>query len=208
LEEAGAMIVLGIDPGFAALGLAAVDVTIGEERIVTLAVVRTEKSARKLDVRASDDNMRRACELSVAISDFVARHRPVAIATEGQSWSRDAGVSAKIGMAWGVVAAIASRNGLAVVQASPQRIKNVICRSKTASKDDVILAIEERFPDIEWPKPKGVVEHAADAIGAVLACLDSPVLQMARKLDGRRKEPTSAWEAGWEETPIPDRVLS
>jgi crossover junction endodeoxyribonuclease RuvC len=202
------MIVLGIDPGFASLGMAAVDVTADSERIVELAVVRTEKSHRKLEVRASDDNVRRAVQLTKGLCRFVDKHNPVAIAVEAQSWPRNAGSSAKVGIAWGVVAATASWYGLAVVQTSPQALKKAVCGPKTATKEDVIAAIEERFPDIEWPKPKGVVEHAADAIGAVLACLDSSVLQMARKLGGRRKEPTSAWEAGWEETPIPDRVLS
>jgi len=176
------MVILGIDPGFASLGLAAVGVTADTERIIELAVIRTEKSASKLEVRASSDNVRRACELTKALSRFIDRHNPLAIAAESQSWPRNAGSSAKIGIAWGVVAAVATWYGLAIVQASPQRLKQVVCGSKSATKEDVIAAIEKRFPGVQWPAPKGVIEHAADAAGAVIACLDSSALQMARRL--------------------------
>jgi Holliday junction resolvasome RuvABC endonuclease subunit len=176
------MIVLGIDPGFATCGLAAVDVTPGAERVVELQVVRTEKSKRKLDVRASDDNVRRASELEAALSVCCSRHRPVALACD---WPRDATTSAKVGIAWGVVVAVAHRFAIPIVQASPQaqrRIKQALCGSKTATKDDVILAIEQRFPGVQWPEPPSLREHAADAAAAVLACMDSSALQMARRL--------------------------
>jgi Holliday junction resolvasome RuvABC endonuclease subunit len=176
------MIVLGIDPGFASMGIAVVKVGPDTERILELAVLRTEKSARKLEVRASDDNVRRAMQLTKGLCRLIDKHNPIAIAIESQSWSRDAGASSKVGMAWGVVAAVASWYSLAVVQASPQAIKKHLCGRKNASKEDVIMEIEERFPDIEWPKPNSLMEHAADAIGAVLACLDNSAIQMARKL--------------------------
>lgn len=201
------MIVLGIDPGFASMGLAAVNVGPDTERILELAVLRTEKSARKLEVRASDDNVRRAVQLTKGLCRLIDKHNPIAIAAEAQSWPRNAGSSAKVGIAWGVVAAVASWYSLAIVQTSPQALKKAVCGSKTATKEDVIAAIEGRFPDVEWPSPASTVEHAADAIGAVLACLDSSALQMARKLGGT-KEPTSACEAGHQETRIPDRVLT
>ena len=66
----------------------------------------------------------------------------------------------------------------------PQDVKRAVTGSKTASKDDVIAAIEVRFPDVEWPKQTTLWEHAADSVGVVLACLDSPALQMARRLAG------------------------
>lgn len=176
------MIVLGIDPGFALLGMAAVDVTPDHERVVATAVLRTEKSARKLDVRASDDNVRRGLELARGLCIFCSTHRPVAFACEAQSWPRNAGSSAKVGLAWGVVIGVAYRFQVPIVQASPQQIKKVLCGRKDASKEDVIAAVEDRFPGVEWPSPASVVEHAADAVGAVLACTDSPTIQMARKI--------------------------
>lgn len=176
------MIVLGLDPGFAALGLAAVDLTPGAERVERAWVVRTEKAARKVEVRASDDNVRRARQLAAELERAVVEWGPVALAAEAQSWPRNAGASAKVGIAWGVVAALAERHGLPLVQASPQDVKRAVAGAKTASKGEVAAAVEARFPEVEWPRQASLVEHAADAVAVVLACLDSPVLQLARRL--------------------------
>jgi hypothetical protein len=42
--------------------------------------------------------------------------------------------------------------------------------------------VQRRFPGIELPRQTTLVEHAADATAVVLACLDSQVLQLARRL--------------------------
>lgn len=82
-------------------------------------VARTEKANCKLDVRASDDNARRARELARALHLAVAEHGPLANAAEAQFWPRNAGATAKVGMARGVLAAVAEQHGLPLVQASP-----------------------------------------------------------------------------------------
>lgn len=175
--------VLGIDPGFSALGLAAVDLLPDGEALLAAWVVTTEKSSQKREVRASDDNLVRAQQLGVALEGAIRKYRPVALACEAMSYTRMASVAHKVGMAWGTIAALASMHGLPVVQASPQEVKKALCDAKTASKEEVILAIETRFPSIEWPSQKGLREHAADAVAAVVACLESAVLQMARQME-------------------------
>lgn len=168
------MIVLGIDPAaLATLSLAPVNVTPGAGRVVRSWVVRTEKRSRKLAVRASGDNVRRARHL--------AQELEVALACEAQSWPRNAGASAKVALASGVVCGLAELHGLPLVQASPQDVKRAVCGVKTASKDDVIGAIERRFPDVEWPKPNSVIEHTADAVASVVACLDAEARRLAER---------------------------
>lgn len=176
------MIVLGIDGGFASMGVAAVNLGPEGEQLRRCWVVRTEKSAKKLGVRSGDDTARRARELAREVSAALAEFRPGAIAIEAPSWPRNAGVAAKMGVAFGVVFGLVQERGLPLVMASPQDVKRAVCGVKTASKDDVALAIERRFPDVEWPKQSTLQEHAADAIAVVLACLDSDALQMARRL--------------------------
>lgn len=85
-----ASLLLGIDPGFAALGLARVELLAAGERVLNLAVIRTEASAQKREVRASDDNLRRARELAAAL-DAQVTPEVVALAVEAQSWPRNAG---------------------------------------------------------------------------------------------------------------------
>ncbi|WP_242394837.1 crossover junction endodeoxyribonuclease RuvC [Anaeromyxobacter oryzisoli] len=176
------MIILGIDSGFSSLGLAAIELQPDREQLRDVWVVRTEKSARKLGVRSGDDTARRARELAHHVELAIVSHQAAAIALEAPSWPRNAGVAAKMGVAFGVVFALAEKHRLPLVMAGPMDVKLAVCRSKTATKDDVIAAVERRFPDITWPSQKTLYEHAADAVGVVLACLGSDVLQMARRL--------------------------
>ena len=179
------MIVLGVDPGFAALGLAAVEIGAGAPQPRAAWVERTEPSPRKRAVRASEDNVRRAQELANALERAIAEWQPVALAAETMSWPRNAGAVAKVALAWGAVCACASRHALPVVQASPQDVKRALVGRKSASKEEVIAEVERRFPELELPEARTLQEHAADATAVVLACLDSPVLGMARQLASR-----------------------
>lgn len=176
------MIVLGVDPGFASMGFAAVAVDPVGDLANAVWVVRTEKSTKKGNVRASEDNVRRAMELSFRLEEAVANWAPLAVAAETMSWPRNAGAAAKVALAWGVLCSVAKRHGLPLVQASPQQVKLAICGSKTASKEEVIAAVRKRWPELELPKQVTLQEHAADAAAVVVACLDSEVLRMARKL--------------------------
>jgi crossover junction endodeoxyribonuclease RuvC len=176
------MIVLGVDPGFASLGLAAVELGVDTCAPLAAWVVRTEPSARKRAVRASEDNVRRCLELATALEAAVTRWRPVALAAETMSWPRNAGAAAKVALGWGVVVAMAHRHGLPLVQASPMDVKRALLGRKTASKEEMIAEVGRRWPDLELPPQATLQEHAADAVAVVLACLDSPALQMARRL--------------------------
>lgn len=186
------MIVLGLDPGFASCGWALVRLTPGAEELLAVGVIETEKSAKKRAVRSSDDNLRRARELASELDALIAgRGEQVAcVAAESQSWPRSAGVTGKIGMAWGVIAALVQRYGLALVQASPQEVKQATAGAKNASKDEV-----EQFVAL-WAQNRGAEawraflgehrgtlhEHGADAVAVVIACLDSEVIRGMRAL--------------------------
>ena len=85
-------------------------------------------------------------------------------------------------MGWGVVAALTTIRDLPVLHASPQAIKKAVVGKKSASKTEIIEAIQARHPEIVWPEAKGMHEHIADSVGAVIACFDSDVLKMVRRV--------------------------
>jgi crossover junction endodeoxyribonuclease RuvC len=175
-------VVLGIDPGFASIGFAAVGLASASERVLRAWVVRTEPSARKRQVRASEDNARRAMEIAAAVEAALGEFAPVALAAETMSWPRNAAAAAKVALAWGVLCAAAHRHRLPLVQASPQEVKRAVCGRKSASKGEVIEALELRYPDIELPDQLTLQEHAADATAVVVACLEADVIRMARRM--------------------------
>lgn len=175
------MIVFGIDSGLATFGIAAVDLA-GTPRLVDAGVFTSEPSKKKLNVRSQDDLARRVRELSAYVETWTKAHNPIALCLEAPSWPRAADASAKLGAAFGVVYTTAQRLALPLVQALPVDVKLAVCRSKKATKDDVIAAVERLHPDVCWPSRTGLWEHVADAIAVVHACLDSDTLRMARRL--------------------------
>lgn len=175
--------VLGCDPGFANCGVALVQLLSDREVVRALDVIRTAKDSAKRRTYAADDNLRRARELHRALDGLVVTHNVRAIAAESMSFPRNATNSAKMSLCWGVLASIAEARRLPIVQASPQAIKRAVTGSTTASKDEVEFALLKRFGnDAEelFTGPDGLREHAFDALGAVVACLDSDVLRALR----------------------------
>jgi crossover junction endodeoxyribonuclease RuvC len=174
--------VLGIDPGFASLGYALVRLHPVRETVMEIGVIHTEKSGAKQNVLAADDNLRRARELFTAINLHTAW--VTAICAESMSFPRNSQAAAKVAMSWGVIAALAELKGFPIVQASPQAIKKVVCGAKNASKEDVQQALRMRYGEMPGAAEltKGSMEHAFDALAAVVCCLDSEVVRMARKM--------------------------
>lgn len=178
------MIVIGCDPGLARFGIAIVGLGTITEKVLAVDVYRTAPTPRKRGVLAADDNVRRVRELGQRLLGLIGERRPVAFCAESMSAPRSASSAAKLAMSWGVLGTVAEVAGLPIVQASPQRIKSVVTGNASASKVDVQTALIQRFgePDLFAGLRAGDVEHAADAVAAMVACLDFDVIRMARRL--------------------------
>ena len=117
-REQRPIVILGIDPGLAFLGLAAVAGIPGTRSITEARIFRSVPSAKKLSVAKADDRFRRARELAAFASAAVAEIRPDLVAIEAMSWPRNQTAVVSIALSWGVLAA--ALVGLPVVQAQPR----------------------------------------------------------------------------------------
>lgn len=175
--------IIGFDPGLAACGWADVEFSGDTPSVCDIGVFRTEKSARKRNILAADDHVRRARELAVLVRDLLRDDTSV-ICAESFSAPRHSSAAAKLSCAWGVIAAEASRLDIPIVQASPQAVKLAVTGSKTASKVDVQEALLKRFGASVggWLASTRAVdrEHGADALGSIVACLGSDVVRALR----------------------------
>ena len=176
--------ILGIDPGFAACGIAVYDVA--AEDVPLLDVIRTEKSSKKRGVLASDDNLRRAREICEALVEVVDRFDVVVICAESMSFPRNSSAAAKVAMAWGVLGTISSIRGIPIVQASPQEIKKTLCGRKDASKDEIEDAVRARYSGarVRDGVPQSFHNHSWDALSAIAAGMNSEVVRLAIKMHG------------------------
>src|SRR5262245_51989865 len=116
------VIILGIDPGFRALGWALYDGVQG--CCLDLGVVQTEASHRKREVSAQDDDTRCCRELGRAVRILMAKANMLA----AETCAHPRGIRALYtsGLAWGVVATEADHARLPVVQSSPQEVRKRI----------------------------------------------------------------------------------
>ena len=185
--------VLGIDPGFASIGLCIVAIGPNpvDDRPVRMALFRTSKSSAKRKVRASDDNLERAKEIAQWLQTMVKTYDVKIICAETMSFPRSASVAAKMAMCWGVIAAISAREKIPVSQASPQEIKKTMCQNKSASKEEVQASLNLLFrADLVGPEsvltesriPGSQLEHPYDALAAVVACRDSAEVLLLRRM--------------------------
>lgn len=185
-------VIIGIDGGLASTGICAMqlgDPFPNEQRyadvVLDMETFETEKSNKKLNVRASEDTVARARVLYDNLNRFLDcwPGQVRAICMETLSLPRNAGASAKIGVALGVIVATAEQRRLAIVQAAPMIVKRAVCHKGTASKEEVIAAVKtlhhETVPMLD-AMTKGRREHSADAVAIVRACFDSEIIRLIR----------------------------
>jgi Holliday junction resolvasome RuvABC endonuclease subunit len=182
------MRVLGVDGGLAHLGAALMDLEYGGlPRYQRGTVIETVPSARKHGIRKSDDNMRRAREIAAALRRLVRDGGPVgALVYEAQSFGMKGVIAARqAGTAFGILAALAEEHALPMLCVTPLEIKRAVANGAGSTKQDVIRAVCDLHPNIDWPKRKTLHEHLADAVGAVHACLGDDVILVGLRAEKR-----------------------
>ena len=181
----------GIDPGFATMGLAMVEIfpEPDQDRVEFLNVFRTMRSDKKRKVLAADDNVRRARELLATMKGILDHEDLVAICAESMSFPRNSSCAAKLAMSWGIIITLAELHDLPIIQATPKEIKKATTSKYSASKDEVERALKIKFGfrkgeplELYRSVSKTFREHAWDALGAVVACQESEAIRLARKM--------------------------
>lgn len=183
--------ILGVDPGLStfgfALGLLGMAENEPELTILRMGVLRTKKSDRKRHILQTEDNFRRACELSKALREVIAGRKLVAICAESMSFPRSSSVAAKIALSWGILADISVVCDIPMLEAPPQQIKKKICNNLKASKEEIQQALIKKFPGVDFDTllekyPHSMHEHPWDALATVVTCLDAEPVRMVRRM--------------------------
>jgi Holliday junction resolvasome RuvABC endonuclease subunit len=172
-------ILLGIDGGFAAMGYAIATWDGTNLHVRDMGLHETKKIA-KAGYSMSEDNVRRARLLTKKLSPGMATAQ--CVCAEAMSYPRSSATASKLGISWGVVAALAERHGVPIVQKPPQDLKWAVAGSRTASKGQIRAALSMHYPSsMEAFEKAGVTaskaEHCWDALGAIVACLDTDIVR-------------------------------
>jgi crossover junction endodeoxyribonuclease RuvC len=151
------VIILGIDPGTAALGYGIIERTGGRLRAIDHGCLETSP-----DLPLPE----RLVAIHRLVSDLIELHSPDLVGVERLFFSRNAQTAFAVGQARGVVLLAAGQHGVTVREATPNEVKSAVAGYGAADKEQVkrMVGIVLGLP--LPPEP----DDAADAL-AVAICV-------------------------------------
>jgi crossover junction endodeoxyribonuclease RuvC len=166
-------VVLGVDPGFASVGLAVV-----ARRRPRTTVLRSET------VRTSSglDEALRLRRVSEVVRAAIAEHRPDALALERVMWGQNRTSALSVARATGVIMLAAADAGIPVEEYAPLEVKMATTGIGNADKEQVRAALVRAL------KVEGVPTQAdaADAVAVAVCHLQQAALRRAARTAGVR----------------------
>jgi crossover junction endodeoxyribonuclease RuvC len=123
-------VILGVDPGTSAVGIAVVAAPSGSAR----PEVRFATTFRTAADGAAADRLRR---IAGAVRDAIAEHHPQAVAIERLMWNKNVVSAMEVARASGAIMAAAAEAGLTVDEYGPTQVKMAVTGVGNASKEQV-----------------------------------------------------------------------
>ena len=154
------MIVLGIDPGTAAMGYGIVESKGGRLRMVDAGCLVTKPDA-SLPTRL--------LAIHALLDELIALHRPDLLAVERLFFSRNAQTAFAVGQARGVVLLAAAQAEVPVREATPNEVKVAVTGYGNADKEQVGRMVAVCLALKEAPRPDDTSDALAVAIWAANA---------------------------------------
>jgi len=145
------VIILGIDPGTAALGYGIIERTGGRLREVDHGCLVTSP-----DLPLPE----RLLAIHTLVDDLLALHKPALMGVERLFFSKNVQTAFGVGQARGVVLLAAAQHGVPVREATPNEVKSAIAGYGAADKEQVARMVQLVLGMAELPRP----DDASDAL--------------------------------------------
>jgi crossover junction endodeoxyribonuclease RuvC len=150
------MRVLGVDPGLTRCGLGIVEGTPGRPpKLIAVGVIRTP---------ADLDVAKRLVLIETGIDEWIAEHRPDAVAVERVFAQQNVRTVMGTAQASGVAMVVAARRGLPVALHTPSEVKAAVTGSGRAGKEQVTTMVTRILKLTERPTPADAADALALAI--------------------------------------------
>jgi crossover junction endodeoxyribonuclease RuvC len=162
------VIVLGIDPGTAALGYGIVESRSGRLRMVDGGTFATKPDASL---------PQRLLAIHALLDELIALHKPDLVAVERLFFSRNAQTAFAVGQARGVVLLAAAQAEVPVREATPNEVKVAVTGYGAADKEQVARMVAVLLGLSEPPRP----DDTADALAVAIWAANSERLGMERR---------------------------
>ena len=163
------VVVIGIDPGAANTGYG---VVLARGR--TLAAL----DGGVIETSASEPLERRLARIHAGVSDLISDHEPEAMAIEDLFFGQNARTAFSVGQARGAALLAAGMAGVPCYSYTPQAVKQAVCGSGRAEKDQVQRMTGALLGLPEPPSP----DHAADALAVAICHANGVAVRTAVEL--------------------------
>jgi crossover junction endodeoxyribonuclease RuvC len=160
------VIVLGIDPGTQNTGYGVVYAR--GQRLAAL-------DGGVIETSSQDPLEKRLTRIYARLGDLIDEHKPNAMAIEDLFFGQNARSAFSVGQARGVVMLSAGMRGVPCYSYTPQAVKQAVCGSGRAEKDQVQRMVGALLSLPEPPKP----HHAADALAVAICHANGASLRAA-----------------------------
>lgn len=154
------MIVLGIDPGTAALGYGIVERAGSRLRLIDVGCLETS---------ASETLPARLLQIHRLVADLIELHRPDLLAVERLFFSKNAQTAFAVGQARGVVLLAGAAADVPVREATPNEVKTAVTGYGAADKEQVGRMVATVLGLQAAPRPDDAADALAVAIWAANA---------------------------------------
>ncbi len=182
------MIILGIDPGTAALGYGIIERKGGRLRAIDYGCLETSADTAMPE---------RLLAIHGLLDELLDVHQPAVVGVERLFFSRNAQTAMAVGQARGIVLLAAAQHGRPVREATPNEVKSAIAGYGAADKQQVQRRVQLVLGMSELPRP----DDAADAL-AIAVCVANRLGQAdlvnAPVLDRAAAAPISRGESPYE----------
>jgi crossover junction endodeoxyribonuclease RuvC len=160
------VVVLGIDPGTAHTGYAVV-----LSRGRTLAAL----DGGVIGTGPDEPLERRLVRIHARVCDLITEYEPSAVAVEDLFFGQNVRTAFAVGQARGCVLLSAGMAGIPAFSYTPQAVKQAVCGSGSAEKDQVQRMVGSMLSLPEPPQP----DHAADAFAVAICHANGTALREA-----------------------------
>ena len=151
------MIILGIDPGTAALGYGVIERTGARLRAIDFGCLVTSPDQALPN---------RLLSIHRHIAELLALHQPSVVGVERLFFSRNAQTAFGVGQARGVILLAVAEAGIDVVEATPSAVKLAVAGHGSADKEQVGRMVATILDLDAVPRP----DDAADALAIAIWC--------------------------------------
>jgi crossover junction endodeoxyribonuclease RuvC len=182
------VIVLGIDPGTAALGYGIVEASRGALREINHGCLETS---------ADSALPARLLAIHGLVDSLIGTHAPDLLAVERLFFSRNVQTAFGVGQARGVVLLAAAQHGVPVVEATPNEVKSAIAGYGAADKEQVQRMVQVVLGMASLPRPDDAADALAIAVWAANSA-SSGTAALSAVMDRAAVAPITRGASGYE----------